>query len=230
MVNKKNVLIVGGGGVGIVTAYALELGGEAETTLVLRSNFDAVSKNGISLDSIDYGHGIRGWKPTAIRNTVPNMDQESNLAPFDFVVVTTKNIPDVGPSVAELIRNSVTPAKTAIVLMQNGLNIEKPLIDLFPNNPILSGIQLIGATEKSYGVVLHDEPDKSLIGVFEHPGHTDSAFKERAVAAAMDFVRIYSVSGKNSCKFDEDVKYNRWKKLVYNSYSKPNHLSSRNMS
>lgn len=61
---KKNVLLVGSGGVGTMGAYALETGGRATVTAILRSNYAAVEKNGFSIDSIDHGKGIKGWKPT----------------------------------------------------------------------------------------------------------------------------------------------------------------------
>lgn len=62
--SKANVLLVGSGGVGTMGAYALETGGKAEVTAVLRSNYEAVSKQGFSIDSIEHGDGIVGWKPT----------------------------------------------------------------------------------------------------------------------------------------------------------------------
>jgi ketopantoate reductase len=62
---KARVLVVGAGGVGIMAAYALEVGGKASVTAVMRSNFAAVEKNGISIDSIEHGHSITGWQPTS---------------------------------------------------------------------------------------------------------------------------------------------------------------------
>lgn len=61
---KARVLIVGMGGVGTMAAYALETGGGAEVTAVLRSNYAEVEKNGFDIDSIEYGHDIKGWRPT----------------------------------------------------------------------------------------------------------------------------------------------------------------------
>lgn len=61
---KARVLIVGTGGVGTMAAYALEIGGKAQVTAVMRSNYAAVQKNGISIDSIEHGNDIKGWRPT----------------------------------------------------------------------------------------------------------------------------------------------------------------------
>lgn len=60
---KKTVLIVGGGAVGAIAALNLEVGGLAEVTLVLRSNYDAVSKDGFDIKSCDHGH-VRNWRPS----------------------------------------------------------------------------------------------------------------------------------------------------------------------
>lgn len=62
--SKSRVLIVGTGGIGTVSAYSLEQGGKAEVTAVMRSNYNAAVKDGIDLDSVQYGQ-VKGWKPTA---------------------------------------------------------------------------------------------------------------------------------------------------------------------
>lgn len=60
---KARVLIVGTGGVGTMSAYALQQGGKAEVTAVMRSNYEAVKENGVNIDSVQYGNGIR-FRPT----------------------------------------------------------------------------------------------------------------------------------------------------------------------
>jgi 2-dehydropantoate 2-reductase len=138
---------------------------------------------------------------------------KENLRPFDFIVVTTKNIADVSPTVAEIIGPAVTAGQTAIVLLQNGLNIEKPLIRSFPTNPCLSGVSLIGATETSPGVILHDDRDRLIIGAFTNPNIP----LYTSTTSAQKFVQLYSASRKVSCTYNEDVGFVRWRKLVYNA-------------
>lgn len=70
-VNKANVLLVGSGGVGTMAAYAMESGGRAAVTSVLRSNFAVVEKCGFTIDSIEHGE-VKGWRPTkSKRRTFP---------------------------------------------------------------------------------------------------------------------------------------------------------------
>ena len=60
---KANVLLVGSGGVGTMAAYNIEAGGIATVTAVLRSNYEAVKRNGFTITSLDHGY-IKGWRPT----------------------------------------------------------------------------------------------------------------------------------------------------------------------
>ena len=107
----------------------------------------------------------------------------------------------------------MTPGKTAIILSQNGLNIEKPIIPRFPKTPIISSVSTIGATEKPHGVVLHDDTDEQKIGPFHNPG----VAPEVAEAAARRYMEIYNPSGKLGLVYEPDVLKARWRKLVYNA-------------
>ncbi|KAK7990142.1 hypothetical protein PG989_010457 [Apiospora arundinis] len=212
---KAQVLIVGVGGVGAMAAYALEIGGKAEVTAVLRSNYNAVAERGFKIDSIEHGHDIKGFRPSYTRKTIPDVAQEQLQKPFDFILVTTKNIPDVPPTVADLIAPAVTPGKTVIVLSQNGLNIEKPLLARFPSNSILSSISLIAATETAHGEILHDDKDAQYISPFAaSPGEAPS---EASVAAAHRYIEIYNACGKLNIMYEPDAQLARWRKLVYNA-------------
>ncbi|KAK4187769.1 putative 2-dehydropantoate 2-reductase [Podospora australis] len=208
---KHNVLVIGSGGVGTMAAYALEKGGRATVTAVLRSNFAVVQKRGFDIDSRDHGK-ISGWRPSHIRNTIPNTAEEAQLQPYDFVVVTTKNIADIPPSVATLIAPVVTPGRTVIALLQNGLNIEKPIVAAFPNNPVISGVPYIGASQSSLGNIKHVNHDKLIISPFSNPNIPAS----RCERAAEEFQRAYSCRGV-TCIYEPNVDAARWKKLLYNS-------------
>ncbi|ETS80658.1 hypothetical protein PFICI_08187 [Pestalotiopsis fici W106-1] len=58
--SKARVLIIGTGGVGTMTIYALEIGAKAEATAALRSSHEAIMKNVTSIDSLEHGQGIKG--------------------------------------------------------------------------------------------------------------------------------------------------------------------------
>jgi 2-dehydropantoate 2-reductase len=147
-----------------------------------------------------------------VRRTIPNVAEEK-LPPFDYIVVTTKNIPDVPPTVVDLIEPAVTEGKTAIVLSQNGLNIEKPIVERFPRNPVISSISLINVAETSHGKILHDDNDVQKIGPFASPGVPADV----AEAAAKRYMSLYNARDLVKITYEQDVGYTRWRKLVYNA-------------
>lgn len=208
---KKNVLLVGSGAIGTMGAFGLEAGGKASVTAVLRSNYAAVKKDGFDIDSCDYGVH-KNWRPSSIVNKVPDATAEGHV-PFDYIVVATKNCPDIKPTVSEIIAPAVTKGHSVIVLVQNGLNIEQPLIAAFPENIVLSGVSLMGVSERGHGTIVHDFHDSLFVGPFKNPGLD----KDAGLAAAQDFVDIYGASGKVTCEFQPDVDFIRWRKLIYNT-------------
>lgn len=143
---------------------------------------------------------------------VPNK-QDGSTTPFDYVVVCTKNIPDVPPTVVDVIAPAITAGLTAIVLVQNGLNIEKPLLNAFPRNVVISGIARMSSTETSPGNIFHQDKDLLIIGAFRNPNLEESA--ERAVAKR--FADLYSAAGKSVGEYSDEVSWMRWRKLMYNA-------------
>ncbi|KAL2826632.1 ApbA-domain-containing protein [Aspergillus cavernicola] len=212
---KSRVLVVGTGGIGTMAAYALEKGGLAEATAVMRSNYDAAIKNGIDIDSVQWGQ-VKAWRPTAITKNVPDVSK-GDVAPFDYILVTTKNIPDVPPTVADIISPAVTPGKTAIVLSQNGINIEKPLIARFPTTPVISSVAYTGATETAHAKIYNDDPDCQKIGAFTSPQVPAAT----AAEAAKRYVNIYNPTGTLDVLYDADVAKVRWRKIAYNGSMNP---------
>ncbi|KAI1017935.1 hypothetical protein LB504_003913 [Fusarium proliferatum] len=212
---KSRVLVVGTGGIGTMSAYALEAGGKAEVTAVLRSNYEAVVRHGFDIDSVLYGE-IKSWRPTHVVNAVPDVSI-GDVPPFDYILVTTKNVADVPPTTADIISPAVTPGHTSIVLSQNGINIEKPLIARFPTNPLISSVAYTGATETAPGKIYNDDPDKQKIGAFDSPEVPGEVAEE----AARRYLSIYNPEGKLYVVYEADVAANRWRKLAYNSSFNP---------
>ncbi|EMT67212.1 hypothetical protein FOC4_g10000361 [Fusarium odoratissimum] len=190
---KKNVLLIGGGSVGTIAALNLEAGGLANVTLVLRSNYNVVNDKGFDIESCDHG-AIKGWKPSIVRNTIPDILKE-NIEPYDYIVLSTKNTPDIPPTIVDLVQPALpsTNAHTTLVLIQNGLNIEKPFLQSHPKTVVLSGVSLIGSAEPSPGKIVQGGRDRLLIGAFANP-NLDST--SPADDAAREFVEIYAKAGK----------------------------------
>lgn len=226
MAPNTEILVVGMGAVGTMAAYALQASGKANVTAVLRSNYDIVEQKGFIIDSIDHGK-IMNWRPHRTLRSVPNIEDNSHSYQlyhhrYDFIVLTTKNTPDVGPNLAELIAPAVTTGHTCIVLMQNGLNIEKPFQERFPHNELLSSVQLIGAEEASPGYIVHSEPDISYVGCFnssfQDPQKGNLHLQEPIDTANLTtFLNLYNSTGKANARPDDNVRKTRWRKLIYNA-------------
>ncbi|XXH00614.1 hypothetical protein Hte_006962 [Hypoxylon texense] len=210
-VSKSNVLVVGFGGIGTVSAYNLEAGGLATVTGVMRSNYDHVKERGFYIYSVDHGE-IPSWRPTHMSKTVPNVSDGSTSV-FDYIVVCTKNIPDIPPTVADLIAPAVTPGHTAIVLVQNGVNIEKPVIAAFPQNVVLSGVSRMSSAEISPGRIFNQSHDILILGPFRNP----NLERKKELEVARHFCDLYNAAGKATGEYNEEVDFIRWRKLCYNA-------------
>ena len=209
---KSRILLIGSGGVGTMASYALETGGLAAVTSVLRSNFNHVKQHGFSIDSLEHGKGITGFRPSEIVSSVPDVSN-GEAEPFEYIIASTKNVPDVSPTVLDVIRPAVTPGVSTIVLLQNGLNIEKPLVSAFPENTILSGVSMIGASEPTHGHIIHEDNDITKLGPF--PSLAVPA--EKSAEATRKLLKLYNASGNVAWVHDDNVASTRWRKLVYNS-------------
>ncbi|OJJ85499.1 ketopantoate reductase family protein [Aspergillus glaucus CBS 516.65] len=222
MSQKLKVLLIGSGGIGTVTAYALETGGLAEVTAILRSNYAVVEKNGFTIDSVDHGY-IQSWRPSHTRNTIPNKEEKT----FDYIILTTKNTPDIPPSLPSLIVPAVTPSHTSIILIQNGINIEHPFRERFPTNPIISGVSFTSATEVEPGFIRHDDRDRVRLGPFPYSRNRNSGngeLSERATTATQTFITAYNSPNNHNIvdvQHDPDVPATRWRKLIYNASFNP---------
>ena len=76
--SKANVLLVGCGGVGTISALNLEIGGQASVTAVVRSGYDVVKDKGFNINSVDHGI-VKGFKPTSSEISLTAVDSEKSL-------------------------------------------------------------------------------------------------------------------------------------------------------
>lgn len=199
------VLLIGSGGVGTIVAYGIDYVGRSNLSLVVRGDYENVSANGFNINSYDYGI-VNGWKPKRI---YPNVEAASEIE-YDFVVIATKNIPDI-IATEEMIEKVITPQKTTIMLMQNGFDLGRPIFKKYPQNVVLSGISFIGS-HNFHGVITQTQHDKVVVSYFENPNLKREIQEEKA----KQFVSIYS-NEKNTCTYFNDDKWYRYRKLVYNA-------------
>jgi 2-dehydropantoate 2-reductase len=222
---KYEICLIGSGGVGTIASLVLTKSGLARVAVVLRSKYNYVSEHGWEIDSVDHGK-ISGWKPycvvrsaaeaaTAERTTNGDdenpRDRDAKKVEYDYVVVATKAIPSLNP-VVEMISPVVTPGKTTVVLIQNGIGIEEDIVKAYPGNAVMSSVSHIGSEIKEPNIVVQVGKDVSKMGPHLHAGVDDAI----SMAKAKSFVDMYAAGGAHTCELVSDIQTARWEKLLWN--------------
>lgn len=202
----SKVLLIGFGGVGTMVSYTLEHLGRAEVTVVsVPETYESIIA-GYNIESLSYGN-IDRYVPTNVAQSP--REAVEKYGPFEYIVITTKNIPDVSP-VVDMIKDCYSDDST-IVLIQNGIGIEIPIYRKYPHATIMSGVTIIGTTLYD-NTVKHVQTDTMRFG----PYINYNLPKDVQIAKCKKFCEMYSNPG-NVTEYEEDVKFTRWRKLVYNA-------------
>ncbi|OWW20036.1 ketopantoate reductase family protein [Noviherbaspirillum denitrificans] len=197
---SERILIIGAGAIGAFYGAALQTAG-ANVSVVCRSELDAVRANGFSIESKRLGN--RTFKPV---QTLGTASDYQGGAP-DYVVVSVKVVE--GTDRAALIRDAVGPG-TAIVLIENGVEIEAEIAQAFPDNELISALAFVQVSRVAPGKVRHFAfGDLSL-------GNYPSSVTERTkrFAALLE-------TGGIKCTMTEDVVTVRWQKCLWNAVFNP---------
>jgi 2-dehydropantoate 2-reductase len=191
---NPSVLVVGAGAVGSLYGGKLAQAG-ARVSVLCRSDYSVVKAKGITLSS---HWGDFHFTPDNVLR-----DLSESAAPPDYILVALKVLPNI--KVEEIIAKAVGP-DTAIVLLQNGVEIEPPVARAFPENEIISGLAFICVTRIAPGRVEHSDYGRLVLGRFPSglsakADHLSALFKKVGV----------------SCEVTDDVVLARWRKLVWNA-------------
>ncbi|KAI0547989.1 2-dehydropantoate 2-reductase [Xylaria curta] len=167
-----HVLFVGAGAVGCF--YASRLHHPANnvlTSLTARSNYKAIASSGVSLKTRSFGDYVfhpHAVFPSVSAAAVPTSSdrRSSGRDGWDYVIVTTKALPDRTDDAA-MIAPLVSP-RTCIVLIQNGVGVEAPYRERFPQNPIVSAVTIVSAEQISQGVIRQNRWTRISLGPYTH--------------------------------------------------------------
>lgn len=205
------ILVFGTGSVGAVYAYLLSRAVTTENVFTIcRSNYAVASSQGFTIHSTLFGENLN-FRPR-VAASVEEAVELSEGKPFDYIVMTAKAVPTT-PSLPEIIRPAVS-AKTTIALIQNGIGIEEPYSSLFPDNPILSCVVYLPATQTSPGVISHREVERLHIGAY--PSSAPASHHE-----AGESFRSLLRAGGATATVHADVQSERWSKLLVNAAWNP---------
>ncbi|MDT4330439.1 ketopantoate reductase family protein [Methylomonas sp. MS20] len=196
---SNKVLVVGSGAIGGFYGALLAKAG-ADVTMTCRSDFETVKRRGFRIDSRELG----SWRffPRRLVQRAGEYGGEP-----DFLLLCTKVKPDLDR--AELIRDAVGP-NTAIVFIQNGIDIEAELQAAFPDNELISGLAFVCCNRIAPGEIQHLAYGRLLLGNMPS-GVSD---KTRRLA---DLYRTSGIEAE-TC---EDIVGGRWQKCVWNAPFNP---------
>ena len=192
------ILVIGVGAVGSFYGAKLANAG-AEVSIWCRSDYDFVKKNGIKIESY---MGDFHFSPYKVLKNLHEVDDE-----FDYILIATKALPSI--DICGLLKNILQP-KTKIILIQNGIHIEKNIAKSFPNNELISAIAFIASSRKSAGVIHHQAYGKITIGTYDN----------KASDAVRFLADLWQSSGVE-VEVSDKILFERWKKLVWNGAFNP---------
>ncbi len=196
---KEKILIVGSGAIGGFYGALLARQG-ADVSVVCRSDYRQVERHGMTIHS----HSLGNWtfKPEQVLQQTSDYQGSA-----DYIILCTKVIP--GLQRAGLVHGAVKK-KTAIVFIQNGVEIEQELLDAFPNNEIISGLAFICCNRIQPGKIDHLAYGHLALG--NYPQGVSS--KTRRLCTLFEQAGI-------TCRATQDIATARWQKCVWNAPFNP---------
>jgi 2-dehydropantoate 2-reductase len=196
--HQPSVLVVGAGAIGALYGSALARAG-ARVSVVCRSDAETVRRDGFVIRSPLLGDHT--FRPQEVLTRV------ASATVYDYVVLTVKVLNGVDR--AALIAPAVTPA-TTIVLIQNGVDIEREIADAFVANELVSVLAFVGVGRTGAGQIHHQSLGSLVMGTY--PDGIGPATRRLA--------ELFE-SGGVSCKLTDRVIGARWQKALWNATFNP---------
>jgi 2-dehydropantoate 2-reductase len=187
------IAIVGCGALGSYYGARLSNAGH-ETHFLVRSDFDAVSRDGVQVRSDIPGETFSA-RPILARTS-------EEIGACDLVVVAIKTTAN------ESLRSSIPPlsgSHTAVLTLQNGLGNEELLATLVKSEQVLGGLCFVSLNRIAPGVILHLNGARILMGEFQRR----PSERTHRIADALRSAGI-------PCDVADDLALAHWLKLVWN--------------
>lgn len=198
MTDQPRFLIIGAGAIGSFYGALLKRAG-CEVSVVLRSDCEVVSQSGFHINST---LGDLSWRPDHVYR-----DGDTPVAAPDYILLCVKVLPGVDR--AALVRPWMGK-QTVLVLIENGLDIERELLDAYPDRPLVSCLAFIAVSRVGAGQVNHQAYGQLVMGSFpngfdEHCQRVSALFKKAGIQVDAS----------------EAIVGERWRKCVWNAAFNP---------
>lgn len=188
----QSVAIVGSGAIGLYYGGRLAEAGE-DVRFLLRSDFEAVKRDGIRCESI---HG------DFLLPQVKGQRTSAEIGPVDLVIVSWKTTSN------EHLKEVLPPllhAGTQVLTLQNGLGNCESIADIVGADRVLGALCFVCLNRLSPGFVSHTAGGRISVGEFRPD------VRERA----QEIVRRFKSAGIPA-ELGEPLEESQWKKLVWN--------------
>jgi len=193
--DHPTIAVVGAGAVGGYYGARLAQHGH-DVHFLLRSDFEAVRRNGMTIESCDGDF-------TLPPGSVNVYDDARRMPKADLVIVALKSTAN---DQFERLIPPLLKEGTAILTLQNGLGNEDRLAELFGAPRVLGGMAFVCINRAGNGVIRHTDHGVIRLGDFTRPSRSPRA---EAVAALFNASRI-------KCELLDDLRWGRWQKLTWN--------------
>lgn len=221
------VLIFGAGAVGAFYGALLARSSSSaisssspapEVSVVCRSNFASVRDHGFRLTSPTHG-GSWTWHPTHVYSA-KDLSPASSIE-WDYIVIATKALPDAEGDDAAASLNPLLSSsrRTTLVLIQNGLGVERPYTTHFPSTPLLSAVTVVSAAQPSSGHIAHNRWTRITVGPY------GSSTPSSAAEGFCSLLSAGGVKDADPCSAS-DLQLLRWHKIAINAAMNPSSVLS----
>lgn len=142
------ILLIGAGAVGLVFASHIINNKQSATLVILaRSNYKAIKDKGFTINYPESN------PPVSTHYDAPHVLEWSNETllnyhdePFDMVIISTKSL---ATEALPNLDRFMSPEKTLLILFQNGIEIERPYLEKYPNIPLATAVIRVAASSDS---------------------------------------------------------------------------------
>ncbi|EME84678.1 uncharacterized protein MYCFIDRAFT_173622 [Pseudocercospora fijiensis CIRAD86] len=198
---KIKVLLFGLGAIGGFYAFVLGKNDNVSLSVVARSNYDAIKRDGLTIESDNHG------KHKASIDHVFKSPSDADFK-FDYIVCAHKAIK---PASFPPLFKSVADQKTTFVIIQNGVGNEEPFREVFPSSTIISCVCWTGATQHKSGIITHSTNERLEMGLYPNPT-IDSALEQKRLDGFASLLK----AGNSPFSIEENIQIKRWEKVVWN--------------
>ncbi|KAI4716392.1 hypothetical protein E4T48_07413 [Aureobasidium sp. EXF-10727] len=207
--SMPRILVFGSGSVGVLYSFLLQRAG-ADVVCVCRSNYSIAQSNGFTINSAIFGKHT--FSPVIVRSVEEAVSLNSK--PYDFVLVCTKAIPENQELVATALLPALTSTVSSLVIIQNGLGVEKPFAKQSLPGAIISGVTYSPISQIAPGLYSHTETQRLAIGIYPAADHCRHRTRLETLSQLL-------VAGGSNVTICEDVQIERWTKLIGNTTWNP---------